>query len=115
MINELPPHLRGKHILLNAIWFGKSKPGMNTFLKPFVEECKKLEQEGFTIHSEAQTRKVFAVVLSADSPARAIVRNCRQFNEQHGCDWCEFPGETVASGGPPTRYYPYRYQLLFLF
>ena len=35
------------------------------------------------------------MVLSADSPARAIVRNCKQFNGQHGCDWCECPGETM--------------------
>ena len=107
-INELLPHLRGKHILLNALWFGARKPAMNTFLKPFVEECKHLEDHGFTIQHDLQPRKVFAMVLSADAPARAIVKNCKQFNGQHGCDWCEFPGETMNNGGPPTRYYPYR-------
>lgn len=107
-INELPPHLRGKHILLNGLWFGNKKPAMNTFLKPFIDECKHLEDHGFTIQHDLQRKKVFAMVLSADSPARAIVRNCKQFNGQHGCDWCEFPGETMNNGGPPTRYYPYR-------
>ena len=107
-INELPPHLRGKHILLNGLWSGDKKPAMNTFLKPFVDECKQLEENGFAIDSEHEKRKVFAMVLSADSPARAIVRNSKQFNGKHGCDWCEFPGETVDNGGPPTRYYPYR-------
>lgn len=101
--------LRGKHILLNGLWFGNKKPpAMNTFLKPFIDECKHLEDHEFTIQHDLQPKKVFAMVLSADSPARAIVSNCKQFNGQHGCDWCKFPGETMNNGGPPTRYYPYR-------
>ena len=44
-----------------------------------------------------------------DAPARAIVRNAKQFNGEHGCDWCETPGVTVpTNNGPPTRYYPHR-------
>ncbi len=60
------------------------------------------------LESDGQLVKVYAHILSADSPARAIVKNCKQFNGKHGCDWCEFPGETINNGGPPTRYYPYR-------
>ena len=107
-INELPPHLREKHILLHGLWFGTKKPAMNTFLKPFIEECKLLETTGLKFEDDTQLVKVYAHILSADSPARAIVKNCKQFNGKHGCDWCEFPGEPVDSGGPPTRYYPYR-------
>ena len=107
-INELPPHLREKHILLHGLWFGTKKPAMNTFLKPFIEECKLLETVGLACESDGQPVKVYAHILSADSPARAIVKNCKQFNGKHGCDWCEFPGETINNGGPPTRYYPYR-------
>ena len=47
-------------------------------------------------------------MFSANSPARAIVRNSKQYNGKHGCDWCEFPGETIDNSGAPTRYYPYR-------
>lgn len=108
LINELPPHLRGKHILLNGLWFGDTKPAMNTFLKPFIEDCKNLETNGFINQDEQEPRKVFAMVLSADSPARAIVRNCKQFNGKNGCDWCEFPGETIVNAPAPTPYYPYR-------
>ena len=107
-INELPPHLREKHILLHGLWFGTKKPAMNTFLKPFIEEWKLLETVGFAFEGERQPIKVYAHIFSADSPARAIVKNCKQFNGKHGCDWCEFPGETINNGGPPTRYYPYR-------
>ena len=35
-INELPPHLQGKHVLLHGLWFGNKKPSMNTFLKSFT-------------------------------------------------------------------------------
>ena len=104
-INELPPHLREKHILLS---FGTEKPAMNTFLTPFIEECKLLETDGLAFEGNEKQVKVYVHVLSADSPARAIVKNCKQYNGKHGCDWCEFAGETINNGGPPTRYYPYR-------
>ncbi|XP_028416230.1 uncharacterized protein LOC114540149 [Dendronephthya gigantea] len=106
-INELPSHLRSKNILLLGLWFGQ-KPNMNIFLIPFVEECRKLETEGFVFGNELHRRRVFALLLSADSPARAIVRNVKQFNGEYGCDWCEFEGLPVATTGPPVRYYPYR-------
>ena len=45
----------------------------------------------------------------ADSPARAIVRNVKQYNGMNGCDWCEFEGVAVSNNnGPPLRYYPHR-------
>ena len=107
-VNELPPHLRRRNILLLGLWFGQ-KPVMNTFLKPFVYECRTLESSGFIFGNEVQPRKVFLLLLSADSPARAVVRNVKQFNGQHGCDWCEFEGVAVPNNnGPPVRYYPYR-------
>jgi hypothetical protein len=47
--------------------------------------------------------------LYADSPARAIVRDAKQFNGQFGCDWCEFEGVAlVSNGGLPVRYYNHR-------
>ena len=49
----------------------------------------------------------------ADSPARAIVRNVKQFNGEFGCDWCEFEGVTVTdNSGPLVRYYPYRFPVV---
>ena len=82
---------------------------MNVFLLPFVEECSRLKTDGFLFGNEILPRKVFALLLSADSPARAIVRNVKQFNGRFGCDWCEFEEVTVATAhGPPVRYYPHR-------
>ena len=109
MVNELPPHLRPKNVLLTGLWFGHSKPEMNTFLKPFVNECQQLEETGFLFKDEQVPRKVFTMICCADSPARAMLKNCKQYNGKYGCDWCEHEGVTVAvNGGPPTRYYPHR-------
>ena len=58
-INELPPHLREKHILLHGLWFGTKKPAMNTFLKPFIEECKFLETVGLPFEGDGQANKSF--------------------------------------------------------
>lgn len=34
--------------------------------------------------------------------------SCKQFNGEHGCNWCKHPGVCVMKGsGPPTCYYPF--------
>ena len=87
-INELPPHLRCNNMLLIGLWFG-GQPTMNTFLKPFVDECSELQQHGFPFLNELHTRKVFPLIFCGDAPARAKVRNVKQFNGAYGCDCCE--------------------------
>ena len=82
---------------------------MNTFLKPFVMECSRLQNEGFVFSTEPQPRKVVPLLFCGDAPACAIVRNSKQFNGDYGCDWCESSGVTLRTGdGPLTLYYPYR-------
>lgn len=52
ILNELPPSLRFKHVLLCALWIGNKEPTptmMNTFLKQFVEQAMRLSKEGITI------------------------------------------------------------------
>lgn len=105
-VNELPPHLRKDHMILAGLWFGAQKPHMNTFFKPFVTEMIELGNHGLCVGNVC--RKVFALFLSADAPARAILRNCKQFNGACGCDWCEQEGTTIKNmNGPPIRVYPY--------
>lgn len=48
-INKLSPDMRSKHVLLAGLWFGASKPKMNYFLQPFVDECIQPEEEGLTV------------------------------------------------------------------
>lgn len=110
-VNELPPHLRKEHMILAGLWFGNEKPYMNTFLKPFVTELNELGTTGFSVGNVC--RKAFVLFLSADAPARAtIVRNGKQYNGAHGCDWCEQEGTTLPNGnGPPLRVYPYEHNV----
>ena len=109
-INERPPHLRKQHIIMGGLWFGEEKPHMNTFLKPFVSDLSKLGREGICVNSVE--RKVFALFLSTDAIARAIVRNCKQFNGKCGCDWCLQEGTALPNGnGPPVRVYPYEHNI----
>ena len=104
-LNELPPHLRSKNVLLAGLWFGE-KPEMNTFLKPFVDECGGLQNHGFYFRDEIQPRKVIPLIFCADAPARAMVRNSKQYNGYYGCDWCETRGVLVEGRNVP--YYSHR-------
>ena len=111
VINELPFHIRRLHILLTGLWFFSSKPNIHTFLKPFVEECIKLEKVGFTwfdkVSNSVKQTKVFTIIGSCDSVARALLQNIKQFNGRFGCSWCVNPGVCIQSesGGPPKRVY----------
>ena len=58
MINELPPHLRSKNMLLTGLWFRSTKPKMNTFLEAFVNERKHLKKHGFYFGEESRPRSL---------------------------------------------------------
>ncbi|XP_059367669.1 uncharacterized protein LOC132106067 [Carassius carassius] len=96
-INELPPAMRKEHILLSSLWFGKSKPVIDTFLKPFVEEMEVLKETGlqWIDGDEIRTSRIFAVVSACDAVARPMLKDSTQFNGKYGCDWCLHPGERV--------------------
>ncbi|XP_050929971.1 uncharacterized protein LOC108886169 isoform X2 [Lates calcarifer] len=109
-INELPYTQRKENVIVAGLWFGPEKPKMNTFLKPFIDECCDLAHNQFqwrdssgTVHSS----KVFSLVCSSDAVARPLLRNCKQFNGEYGCDWCLHPGTVVKKGSGCVRSYPY--------
>lgn len=45
-LNELPPKMRFKHVILAGLWFGSREPNMHVFLKPFVDQSKLLVSKG---------------------------------------------------------------------
>ena len=111
IINELPPHLRRKHVLLAGLWFGVNKPSFHSFLKPFVDECNKLKTVGFTwLASGTRTCVTFVntVVCAVDSVARCVLQGIKQFNGEYGCSWCLHPGQQVEKGNGTVRAYDYR-------
>jgi len=100
-INELSYRLRRKHTLLAGLWFGKQKPSFETFLTPFVDQCIDLSDNGFTWRlSGLDIRsRVFFVIVSADSVARAPLQGLKQFNGQFGCPFCYNPGKCYKEKG----------------
>ena len=111
VVNELPYNIRRKHVLLTGLWFGSAKPLMQTFLKPFIDECRRLEKYGFMWKDKLSkvlvNTKVYLLVCSCDSAARCIIQNIKQYNGKFGCSWCLNPGQAMANanGGPPKRVY----------
>lgn len=108
-INELPPNIRKDHVMLSSLWFGKSKPVMNTFLKPFITEMQSLQDHGLEWFNGEVIRKsrVFAVVSACNSVARPLLKHSMQFNGKYGCDWCLYRGERVAKGHGYVNVYPF--------
>uniref|UniRef100_A0A7M5XKP2 Uncharacterized protein n=1 Tax=Clytia hemisphaerica TaxID=252671 RepID=A0A7M5XKP2_9CNID len=102
-INELPPKMRKskKYRIFAGLWFGYNKPYMRTFLRPLVEEMKKLTFEGFSMIEEESGKKMEGKMAITgglfDLPAKCLVQETVQFNGYHGCSCCEIEGEAVAS------------------
>ncbi|MGH0120675.1 UNVERIFIED_CONTAM: hypothetical protein FKN15_035061 [Acipenser sinensis] len=108
-VNELPPDIRKDHVLLSSLWFGSSKPVLQTYLRPLIEEMELLKDRGLQWMDGdiIRTSRVFAVVSACDAVARPMLKNSTQFNGKHGCDWCLHPGERVAKGKGFVNVYPY--------
>ncbi|XP_042147437.1 uncharacterized protein LOC121836570 [Ixodes scapularis] len=99
MINELPPHLRHKNVLVTMLWYGQTHPDMPLLLTAFVDQMEDLSCEGITWEAGTRTvcSKIHCFSCCADAPARAIMQNMLQYNGHYGCGWCLHPG-TVING-----------------
>lgn len=109
-VNELPPDLRAKQVMLAALWFGPSKPNCNTYLSPFVKECNQLLTHGFewiSVNGIHGRSKVFPLVAVCDSVARPMIQNFKQFNGEFGCSYCLQKGTVVEKGQGHVRVYPF--------
>ncbi|XP_071855030.1 uncharacterized protein [Apostichopus japonicus] len=97
MINELPPSLRMKNLLLAGVWFGQKGPRMNIFLEKFVREARILADDGVEWENEGEIirSKFYGICCCADAPARAALQNRLQFNGYMGCGLCYHPGRAV--------------------
>ncbi|XP_051155482.1 uncharacterized protein LOC127291262 [Leptopilina boulardi] len=104
MLNELPFSVRTSELIVVGLWFGRSKPNMNIFLKPFVEDMNKLSTEGLkcNINTEGYLTKIFCLICCVDSIARAPLQGLMQFNGYYGCNWCLHPGKWVAKESKPN-------------
>ncbi|KAK3098757.1 hypothetical protein FSP39_022815, partial [Pinctada imbricata] len=111
MINELPyrMRIRKENMLLVGLWFGKLKPAMNTFLKPFLKSMEILNK-GIELYSPERgtfTLRGWLLCGTADLPARSLLCNSVQYNGSYSCWKCTQRGETAQVGRGHTHVFPY--------
>lgn len=97
-INELPPDLRKKHMLLVAIYVDKKHPLMNNFMRPIVDELRQLYQKGVTWKSPEGVEinsKIIVTMGCFDSPARSAVARFKHHNGYYSCLYCYIKGKCV--------------------
>ncbi|XP_014235969.2 uncharacterized protein LOC106658483 [Trichogramma pretiosum] len=98
-INELPPEIRFKHIIIAALMETESEPTaklMNLYMKELVEEMQQLREEGVQIinslSGEVEYVSIMPFTGNVDTVARPKLQNRIQFNGAYGCSWCYHPG-----------------------
>lgn len=108
-INELNYRVRKENILLAGLWAAKSKPVLDIFLRPFIDELIDLHENGFKCQfpgfDEPSNVKVHSILSPVDSVERCALQNIHQFNGSFGCSQCLKEGETVPIGNGRTRVY----------
>lgn len=90
-INEMNNLIRRENFFLTGLFVGTKKPAVDLFLTPIVEELNSLADSPITwkdSNQEDVSATFHLVAVIADAPMRAYLRNVRQFNHKHGCDWC---------------------------
>lgn len=109
MLNELPYREQRENIILVGLWFSPTKPDMNTFLSPFVQELCKLHSEGIDIqllgHNSPTNFKIYTLISSVDSVARPMIQRIKQFNGKFGCSYCLNEGVIRDVGRGSCRVY----------
>lgn len=51
-LNELPPYLRGRHVVVPLLWYGSKHPNMTLLLQEFASQMQMLAMEGISWHAE---------------------------------------------------------------
>lgn len=78
--------------MVAGIYCGVGKPANITeFLSQFVEEMLSILRDGIRINGYKLAIRIRCFIC--DSPARAFIKCCANFNSQHGCLKCQAIGE----------------------
>lgn len=101
MINNLPPQVRinEENIVLCALWCGPRKPSMHLLLKPLMDMLDNLFTVSIEMSTPVGTKVIKAKLMFGvfDMPAKALVMEMKQFNEQYGCTTCFHPGKRLEN------------------
>ncbi|KAH7984557.1 hypothetical protein HPB52_022278 [Rhipicephalus sanguineus] len=100
-LDQLPPLLRWKNVMMPLLWYGNEHPNMTLLLEAFVVQLQKLNARGisWTFNNNQICSKVYCICCCADSPARAAMQHMIQFNGYYGCSWCYHPGNNIDGCG----------------
>lgn len=99
-VNEvnLDNRFKRENVLCSAISFGKT-PDMQIFFKPFMKEINEINTGGgllFTMKNGQKLKvKIFPMIFTGDTPARADVLQKSYFNGYYGCSYCLHKGTLV--------------------
>ena len=75
-----------------GIFSGTAKPtNLRDYLSDFINEFNEISENGITFRDEYFIIEITSVIC--DAPARAFVKNVKQFSGYHGCDKCTQEGE----------------------
>ena len=69
-INEVPPHARKKHMLLDSIWVEDFHPYLNMFLMPTISELRSLYKTGISWKADGNneiTSRFVTLICPVDS------------------------------------------------
>jgi len=74
-----------------GIFYGQSKPSnVADYLRALIEELENLHENKLTYMQHIFTISISSVIC--DAPARAFIKNVKQFSGYHGCDKCSQNG-----------------------
>lgn len=96
-------------MLLCGLYYGKEKPVINTFMKPFVDELESLHTKGIVCNIPGREYpvniKVHALLSSVDSVARPKLQGIKQFNGKYGCSFYLHHGRRIERERGSARVY----------
>ena len=101
-VNELDVNYKSKFMMMNTLWFGKTKPDFNSYMIPFVTEMVDLYENGVSWKDKngaEHVTKVLGSICICDSPARCAVGKMAQYNGRNGCTFCLYKGQMARKAG----------------
>lgn len=107
---NIPPKNRRNFLFVCGLHYSRDKPNMLSFLQPFVAAVNDMYSTGLIwrhpIDSTIMHSRVIAPIATLDCPARAAVKNIKQYNGNYGCSYCEHPGETCKTRAGFNHVFP---------
>lgn len=105
MLNEIPPSVRTRNLIVCGLWFGPGKPNMSLYMKCFADyTTKKLTKTGINckVNGIDTNLKCYLLLCCVDTICRPLCQGIKQFNGKWGCSWCLHTGKMLGT----MRYYP---------